>query len=145
MCFSCLLVFTLQGRVSATTTQIASLCYKLATTALSLVLFPEAQRDLGLLALMGYGLSTVSVALYAFWPKSDPVVKKAEKPPQGYPRSLAALSEATGGRQFAAFYQPESLVLRKQLNAESYRVSYLGLRVGVGESDSRNMCVVRSP
>jgi len=75
-----LLVFTLQGRVSATTTQIASLCYKLATTALSLVLFPEAQRDLGLLALMGYGLSTVSVALYAFWPKSDPVVKKAEKP-----------------------------------------------------------------
>jgi len=75
-----LLVFTLQGRVSATTTQIASLCYKLATTALSLVLFPEAQRDLGLLALLGYGLSTVSVALYAFWPKSDPVVKKAEKP-----------------------------------------------------------------
>ncbi|CAE7039365.1 GONST4 [Symbiodinium natans] len=66
-----LLVFTLQGRVSATTTQIASLCYKLATTALSLVLFPEAQRDLGLLAFIGYGLSTVSVALYAQFGKTN--------------------------------------------------------------------------
>mmetsp|Transcript_54065 Transcript_54065/g.126247 ORF Transcript_54065/g.126247 Transcript_54065/m.126247 type:complete len:311 (-) Transcript_54065:185-1117(-) len=78
-----LLVFTLQGRVSATTTQIASLCYKLATTSLSLMLFPEAQADLGWLAFVGYGLSTVSVALYAFWPKPEPAVvlkMKSDKP-----------------------------------------------------------------
>ena len=96
-----LFIFTLQGRVSATlpgwseacgtwlvliapvrfdilrTTQIASLCYKLATTVLSLVVFPQAtvkcrsqswvqaRKDLGWLAFVGYGLSTVSVALYA--------------------------------------------------------------------------------
>lgn len=63
-----LFIFTLQGRVSATTTQIASLCYKLATTVLSLVVFPQARKDLGWMAVLGYSLSTLSVALYVFLP-----------------------------------------------------------------------------
>ena len=88
-----LLVFTLQGRVNATTTQIASLCYKLVTTSLSLVLFPEAQKDLGLLAFVGYGLSTVSVAVYAFWPKRKPVLKKAHSPLSAEELQLASPCE----------------------------------------------------
>ncbi|CAJ1338506.1 unnamed protein product [Effrenium voratum] len=76
-----LLVFTLQGRVSATTTQIASLCYKLATTVLSLVVFPKARKDLGWMAVVGYGLSTVSVALYAFLPSPNSTKRVADKDP----------------------------------------------------------------
>eukprot|EP00438_Fugacium_kawagutii_P025494 Skav224831 [mRNA] locus=scaffold3408:170575:171513:+ [translate_table: standard] len=63
-----LFIFTLQGRVSATTTQIASLCYKLATTVISLLVFPQARKDLGWMAILGYSLSTLSVALYVFLP-----------------------------------------------------------------------------
>eukprot|EP00931_Biecheleriopsis_adriatica_P086775 TRINITY_DN61369_c0_g1_i1.p1 TRINITY_DN61369_c0_g1~~TRINITY_DN61369_c0_g1_i1.p1 ORF type:complete len:304 (-),score=52.16 TRINITY_DN61369_c0_g1_i1:122-1033(-) len=66
-----LLVFTLQGCVSATTTQIASLVYKLATTLLSFMIFPEARKDIGFLAMLGYGLSTLSVTLYAMAPRQS--------------------------------------------------------------------------
>ncbi|CAE7669435.1 TYW1, partial [Symbiodinium sp. CCMP2456] len=52
---------------------------------------PEALAERALAQQLGVVIHTV----YLGWP-------------QGYPRSLAALSEATGGRQFAAFYQPES-------------------------------------
>lgn len=52
---------------------------------------PEALAERALAKRLGVVIHTV----YLGWP-------------QGYPRSLAALSEATGGRQFAAFYQPES-------------------------------------
>eukprot|EP00435_Cladocopium_sp_Y103_P038642 s144_g10.t1 len=34
--------------------------------------------------------------------------------PQGYPKALSALSDSTGGRKFAAFYQPESPQERKE-------------------------------
>eukprot|EP00434_Breviolum_minutum_P024540 symbB.v1.2.021675.t1/scaffold1887.1/size97121/2 len=77
-----LFIFTLQGRVSATTTQIASLCYKLATTVLSLLVFPQARKDLGWMAILGYSLSTVSVALYAFLP-SKRVANSSGSTPKG--------------------------------------------------------------
>jgi len=60
------LIFFLQTKVSATTTQVASLCYKICTTLLSLLLFPESRRDIGLLAFLGYALSTIGIALYIF-------------------------------------------------------------------------------
>lgn len=60
------LLFQLQLRVTATTTQVASLCYKLATTLMSLVLFPASLNDIGLVALTGYVLSTVSISIYMF-------------------------------------------------------------------------------
>lgn len=63
------LLFELQTRVSAATTQVAALTYKLATTLLSLLLFPASRKDVGWLALVGYSLSTVSVALYVFLPQ----------------------------------------------------------------------------
>jgi len=59
------LLFELQTRVTATTTQVASLCYKLASTGLSLLIFPGSQRDIGVLAVLGYALSMLGVALYS--------------------------------------------------------------------------------
>merc|ERR1712110_981490 len=59
------LLFELQTRVSATTTQVASLCYKLASTILSLVLFPGSRNDIGALAVLGYALSMLGVGLYS--------------------------------------------------------------------------------
>jgi len=59
------LLFELQTRVTATTTQVASLCYKLASTTLSLVLFPGSRNDIGGLAILGYALSMVGVGLYS--------------------------------------------------------------------------------
>jgi len=59
------LLFELQTRVTATTTQVASLCYKLASTTLSLVLFPGSRNDIGALAVLGYALSMLGVALYS--------------------------------------------------------------------------------
>ncbi|CAJ1355922.1 unnamed protein product, partial [Effrenium voratum] len=51
---------------------------------------PEAREERLLARRLGVVIHTV----YLGWP-------------QGYPRALEALSGATGGRQFAAFYQPE--------------------------------------
>lgn len=60
-----LLLFELQSRVAATSIQVANLCYKVVTTLLSLVLFPESIRDIGAMAVLGYSLSMVGIALYA--------------------------------------------------------------------------------
>lgn len=60
-----LVLFELQSRVRATTTQMASLSYKLATTLLSLVFFPESRAAVGYLGWMGYMLSLCGVAIYA--------------------------------------------------------------------------------
>jgi len=60
------LLFRLQASVTATTTQVASLCYKLASTVLSLLLFPASRQDIGLVAVLGYAVSTASVSLYYF-------------------------------------------------------------------------------
>mmetsp|Transcript_92059 Transcript_92059/g.260592 ORF Transcript_92059/g.260592 Transcript_92059/m.260592 type:complete len:294 (-) Transcript_92059:86-967(-) len=59
-------LFHLQLRVTATTTQVASLCYKLATTLMSLLLFPASLNDIGLVAFSGYALSTLSISIYMF-------------------------------------------------------------------------------
>jgi len=59
------LLFELQTRVTATTTQVAALCYKLASTTLSLVLFPGSRNDIGALAVLGYALSMLGVGLYS--------------------------------------------------------------------------------
>jgi len=61
-----MLLFQLQTQVRATTTQVASLCYKLASTLLSLVVFPASRLDVGWIAFVGYGLSTASISLYVF-------------------------------------------------------------------------------
>merc|ERR550525_2218543 len=61
-----MLLFHLQSRVTATSTQVASLCYKLASTLLSLVLFPASLNDVGFVAFLGYSLSTASISLYMF-------------------------------------------------------------------------------
>lgn len=60
------LLFHLQLRVTATTTQVASLCYKLATTLISFILFPASLNDIGLVAFTGYVLSTISISIYMF-------------------------------------------------------------------------------
>jgi len=65
-----MLLFSLQTRVTATSTQVASLCYKLASTLLSFVFFPASRQDVGVIALAGYAISTVSVSLYVFSPRS---------------------------------------------------------------------------
>jgi len=57
--------------VTATSTQVASLCYKLASTVLSFLFFPASRNDVGLVALLGYALSTVSISLYMFSPRSS--------------------------------------------------------------------------
>jgi len=61
-----MLLFHLQSRVTATSTQVASLCYKLASTLLSLLVFPASRNDVGWLALLGYAVSTASISLYVF-------------------------------------------------------------------------------
>lgn len=66
------LLFHLQSRVTATTTQVASLCYKLASTALSFLFFPASRNDVGFVALAGYAVSTASISLYMFSPRSPP-------------------------------------------------------------------------
>lgn len=60
------LIFMLQARVSATTTQVANLCYKVGTTLLSFVFFPESRHDIGWPACMGYALSTLGIFFYVF-------------------------------------------------------------------------------
>merc|ERR1711975_73540 len=60
-----LLLFELQSRVAATSIQVANLCYKVATTLLSFVFFPESLKDLGPLAVAGYSLSMLGIGLYA--------------------------------------------------------------------------------
>merc|ERR1719362_1995132 len=44
------LLFLLQTKVTATTTQVAALCYKLISTVLSLVVFPTSRHDVGFIA-----------------------------------------------------------------------------------------------
>lgn len=68
-CFSAsagFMIFKLQTRVSATSTQVANLGYKVVTTIVSLIVFPESRRDIGLLAYVGYLLSFCGIALYVF-------------------------------------------------------------------------------
>jgi len=72
------LLFELQTRVSAATTQVAALGYKLATTLLSFLVFPASRNDVGVTALLGYTLSTIGVALYVFLPQ-----RKAAKSEHG--------------------------------------------------------------
>jgi len=60
------LLFTLQTKVTATTTQVAALCYKLISTLLSLLLFPTSRDDVGFIAFLGYSLSMLSIGLYTF-------------------------------------------------------------------------------
>lgn len=79
-----LLLFELQSRVAATSIQVANLCYKVLTTLLSLLLFPDSIRDMGVLAVIGYSLSMVGIALYAlpavkallYKPKQDSPMRK---------------------------------------------------------------------
>jgi len=85
------LIFTLQGRVRATTTQIAGLCYKLATTLLSLACFPQSRHDIGGVAVLGYALSTFGVTLY-IWPHDASHVKIAATL-----ASRGPLLDSTGG------------------------------------------------
>lgn len=75
-----LCLFQLQSMVTATTVQVAALCYKLISVLLSLLLFPASLRDLGLYAAFGYGISTLSAAIYSFKPKKlDKPIKTTSK------------------------------------------------------------------
>merc|ERR1719498_1568409 len=63
--FAGTLIFELQRFVGATTTQVASLCYTLATAVLSGTVFHHAHGFSDAWALLGFMLSAASVFLYA--------------------------------------------------------------------------------
>lgn len=69
-------LFELQSRVTATTVQVAALCYKLISTLLSLVIFPKSLNDIGWVALVGYTVSTLSISIYTFSFKPGECLKR---------------------------------------------------------------------
>jgi len=63
--FAGLLIFELQRHVSATTTQVANLCYTLVTAVLGGAVFHSAHGGRDYWSFLGFALSAASVCLYA--------------------------------------------------------------------------------